>query len=121
MSHLETPVSFNPFRSVLGVCSILLLVLLGIGVTKSSRDLIAGRQREKLLESRIAASQDNVEALKQRIEGLRRDPATLEKLAREELGMAFAGDVIIVLEPDSAPAPDGTRPTSDARIGPASP
>jgi len=41
--------------------------------------------------------------LDDRIESIRNDPAMLERLAREDLGLVRAGDVVIVL-PDPPPA-----------------
>ena len=37
---------------------------------------------------------------------LREDPMTLERLAREELGMVRPDDVVIVLLPDEAAGPE---------------
>jgi cell division protein FtsB len=73
------------------------VALLGIAAWKSSRDLAATRERERLLENRIEATHERIEELRGRIERLRTDPGTLERRAREDLGMVRPGDVIIEL------------------------
>jgi len=73
----------------------LVLVLSGAGY-KGYRDLISARDRAQLLAQRKAETEQRVADLRQRIELLRKDPVTLERLAREELGMVRPQDVVIV-------------------------
>jgi len=82
---------------VVGATVFLFVALLGIAAWKSSRDLSAARERQRLLETRIEATSDLIEELRGRIERLRTDPGTLERRAREDLGMVRPGDVIIEL------------------------
>lgn len=82
---------------MVGATVFLFVALLGIAAWKSSRDLSAARERERLLETRIEATNDLIEELRGRIERLRTDPGTLERRAREDLGMVRPGDVIIEL------------------------
>ncbi|HYN21242.1 MAG TPA: septum formation initiator family protein [Thermoanaerobaculia bacterium] len=94
----KTPAPPRPsFRPVVGATVFLFVALLGIAAWKSSRDLSAARERERLLETRIEATNDLIEELRGRIERLRTDPGTLERRAREDLGMVRPGDVIIEL------------------------
>lgn len=97
-----TPASPRPdsFRPVVGATVLLFVALLGIAAWKGSRDLAAARERERLLETRIEDTRTRIDGLRGRIERLRADPGTLERLAREDLGMVRPGDVIIELPAD---------------------
>lgn len=90
----------RPARPVLWAAALFLLVLLALAGAKSYRDLAAVRAREGELVERLAATRGEIVAFEQRLERLRRDPVTLERLAREELGMVRPGDVVIVLPPE---------------------
>ena len=106
MSPPETPARSDSFRPVLGATVLLVLALLAIASLKSSRDLEAARDRERLLQGRIADTVARSERLRVRIDRLRHDPGMLERLAREDLGMVRPGDVIIELpSPESTTAP----------------
>lgn len=96
-----TPAPPRPdsFRPVVGAAVVLFVALLGIAAWKGSRDLAAARERERLLETRIEDTRGRIEDLRGRIDRLRSDPGTLERLAREDLGMVRPGDVIIELPP----------------------
>jgi cell division protein FtsB len=74
-----------------------LLILLAVAGLKGSRDLEAARERRGNLERRIQETRHRNQELKRRIELLEGDPATLERLAREELGMVRPSDVVILL------------------------
>ena len=105
MSRRTAPARPDSFRSVLGAVVVgALLLLAGAGV-KSYKDLAAARAREAALERSIADSEERIAQLHAKIERLKGDPSTLERLAREELGMVRAGDVVIVLPPEDAPPP----------------
>jgi cell division protein FtsB len=84
-------------RAVVGVATLLAVVLLVLGGLKGYRDLAAAQAREAVLEERIEEVQQGIEALDRRIERLKGDPVTLERLAREELGWAQPNELIIVL------------------------
>lgn len=92
-------------RPVLWGAVLFLLALLALAGGKSYRDLAAVRQRESELESELTATSAEIESVERRLERLRRDPVTLERLAREDLGMVRPGDVVIVLPPEDAAAP----------------
>jgi len=93
---------------VVGATVLLFVALLGIAAWKGSRDLASAREREHLLETRIEDTQG-------RIDRLRSDPGTLERLAREDLGMVRPGDVIIELPPDDLSGGQaGSRPQKAA-------
>lgn len=94
----------SPFRLFVGLAVVCLLLLLSVASVRSYRDLAAAREREQTLRAQILATRERIHSLDRRIEQLGDDPATLERLAREELGMVRPGDVVIVL-PDEELAP----------------
>lgn len=94
----------NPLRSLLGAAVFLLLALLLTAGLKSYSDLGDSRAHEDDLEEQIAATRQRIDLLHDRVERIKHDPLTLERLAREDLGLVKPGDVVIVL-PD-----EGGRP-----------
>ncbi len=99
------------------------LVFAGLAGMKSLRDLDSAREREKTLSRRVDETRERIDYLETRLERLRSDPSLLEKLAREELGMALPGDVIVELPrgtqdtaksspPSATTAPPETPPTT---------
>ena len=92
----------------LAIVSIALLVsgLVATAGVKSAGDLRAARRSEQALVERIAEARLHIRDLEARVARLDDDPATLERLAREQLGMVRPGDVVIVLpaSEDEAPA-----------------
>ncbi|MEO6194938.1 MAG: septum formation initiator family protein [Thermoanaerobaculia bacterium] len=115
----EAPVRSDSFRPVLGATVVLVFALLAIAALKSNRDLQAARSRERLLTGKISATLAESERLRVRIDRLRHDPGMLERLAREDLGMARPGDVIIELPEAAATAPAAPLPL--APIPPSAP
>ena len=89
-------------RNLVGLIGVLALMLLSVASFKSYSDLRVGRGQEAELREQIAASEERLGALEHRLERLRRDPAMLERLAREELMMARPGEVVIVLLQEAA-------------------
>ncbi len=88
---------FNPFRSLFGALMFSCMALLLVAGLKSYRDLSLAQQREAILEERIEQAKGRLVTLEERIERLRDDPATLERLAREQHGLVKPDDVVIVL------------------------
>jgi cell division protein FtsB len=88
---------------VLGLGLAFLLALLATTGLKGYRDLLATRERERTLEARIEETRERIEHLEERIDRLRDDPLTLERLAREDLGLVEPEDVVIVLPPGTPP------------------
>jgi cell division protein FtsB len=97
-----------------------LLALLAVAGIKSYRDLAAVRGQEAALRQQVEQTQQRIEALRHRVERLRSDPAALERLAREELGMVRPGDVVIVLPAEDAdpPAAPEAPPPGEASVSP---
>ena len=102
-----------PLRPVLGLAVVAGLILLATAGVKSYRDLAAARDVEQRLRQEIAGANQRIRALHGRIERIRHDPAMLERLAREDLGLVREGDVVIVL-PEPPPEPELERPAADS-------
>lgn len=113
MSTIPAPPRSDSSRPVVGAAVLLFVALLGIAAWKGSRDLAAARERERLLETRIEDTRGRIDELRGRIDRLRSDPGTLERLAREDLGMVRPGDVIIEL-PSDLPGGRSPRPQKAA-------
>ena len=98
MSHNETTATpATGFRAAFGIAVAFVAVLLVTAGAKGCRDLESVRDREAILQGRIASSESEIERLERRLELLRSDPDTLERLAREQLGMVRPGEKVIVL------------------------
>ncbi len=95
----------HPLRSWLGITVLLLLGVLAAAGFKSYRDLDAVRFQESDLRRSVAATEERIRRLDERIERIENDPWVLERLAREELGMVRPGDLVIVL-PAEPPSPE---------------
>ncbi len=93
----------NPYRSVLALTVLILLGLLATAGARSYRDLESARGHEQKLLEEIAETQERIRALNGRIDSISNDPVMLERLAREDLGLVRAGDVVIIL-PEELPA-----------------
>lgn len=81
------------------VAVVVLLLLLATAGVKSWRDLSEVRALESSLEAEIAETEESIQILEDRLERIDHDPATLERLAREELGMVRDGDLVVVFTP----------------------
>lgn len=88
-------------RSLLIGALVLFLTLMVVAAFESYRDLTMVQAREAELQDELAATEDAILDLEERIVGLREDPAILERLAREELGMMKPGEVVILLPEDA--------------------
>ncbi len=97
-----------PFRPVLGLAVLAVLGLLATAGVKSYRDLAAARDHEQRLQREIAGANRRIQALYGHIDSIQHDPAVLERLAREDLGLVRDGDVVIVL-PEPPPEPEPPR------------
>lgn len=105
MNRSTEDTASKPFRSILGVTAGILVLALFVAGLGSYRDLSVQRARQQSLAGKISDSKVRIEAFERQIELLRTDPGTLEKVAREDLGMARPGDIVIRLEPATQEAP----------------
>jgi len=98
------------FPKLLWLALVPLLLGLATASLRAYRDLDAQRSRAAQLEGDIQAAERRLAALRQRLERLRGDAVTLERLAREELGWVRPGEVVFVFPadlPEAPPAPGG--------------
>ena len=63
------------------------------------------RQRNLELEAQIQREEDAARQLKANLDALRSDPKAVERLAREKLGYAKPGEVVIRFQEPTASAP----------------
>ena len=87
----------RPLRSLLSVVVGCLLLALAVAALKGWRDHQQARAREARLIDEIAATESRIQALERKIERLQDDPATLDRVAREELGLVRPDEVVLVL------------------------
>lgn len=95
--------SARPFRTFLGATATVIVIVLLVAGLRSYRDLSIQRARESALEDRISETDERIDQLRREIELLTSDPATIERAAREDLGMARPGDIVIRLTSDEPP------------------
>jgi len=93
----------RPLRSLLSAVVVFLLLVLATAALAGWRELEGARERERELAREVVAREERIRALERRIERLRDDPVTLDRLAREDLGMVSPEDVVLVL-PEKPPA-----------------
>lgn len=93
---------------MLAAAAAILVLALFVAGLRSYRELAVQRARQEALVSRISESRARIESLERQIELLRSDPGTLERFAREELGMAKPGDIVVRLENETARDTGGT-------------
>jgi cell division protein FtsB len=72
-------------------------------------DVRRNRRQLKELQSQVVAKKVIVEKLRLEVERLETEPKALERVVREELGMARPGEVIILLPRD----PDWGKPSAE--------
>lgn len=101
----------KPARALLLGAAAFFVLLVSAAGWKSYRDLEVSRTREAMLAARIGETEERVEALRRKIARLRDDPVTLERIARDQLGLVKPGDVVIVYPP---PAPPPAAPVAAA-------
>ena len=66
--------------------------------------LVAQRQRADTLAREIEALRTENSRLASEIRALRTDPHAVERIAREELGLAGAGETVFIIRPGDAAA-----------------
>ena len=109
----ESPRPFPRWLALVVGC---FLLLLGLAALSSYRDLAAARDRRQTLQGEIQQTRAENDELVRRIERLRNDPATLERLAREQYRMMRPDDLVIVIpeDPEEVPAIEVASEVEDA-------
>jgi cell division protein FtsB len=90
----------RPLRSLLSALFVFLLLVLATAALKGWRDLDRSRDRETELKARILATEQRIETLRREIRDLQSDPATLERVAREDVGLVRPDEAVVVLPPE---------------------
>ncbi len=82
------------------------VVLLGVGYAywKPMKEHQALNARKEQIEQATHKQQEKLDDLKQKQERLQTDPRFVEKMAREDLGLAKPGETIFKFEGDSSNA-----------------
>ena len=101
----------SPFLLALAVIAV--LVAVGAASLRSWRDLAEQRAHEAELAGAIAKTEATVRQLEERNRRLEKDPVTLERLARQQLGLVKPQDLVVVF-----PAPPAARPATPTSAPP---
>jgi cell division protein FtsB len=90
-------------RIAVGVFGVLTVAMLLLAIFNDKGALQVHAQATKLsaIEADVEKLTTENKQLTTDIEGLRRDPATIEKLAREELKLVKPGEIVIVTSPEN--------------------
>jgi len=120
-SWLETVLHQKQYRLILGagVGCFLLLSLLAIVGERGFWEVYKYSRHLQSLESRMRTLLEENQRLQRQVTGLRSDPYQVEKLAREDLGLARPDEFIFEIVEESPPDP--TRPRRDRQEGQAGP
>jgi cell division protein FtsB len=95
-------------RKATTLFSIIAVIALVVGSLFGDRgilQLLRQRERTEELARDIERLRDENRVLAEQILSLRRDPAAVERLAREQLGLARPGETVFVLRDAPAPSP----------------
>ena len=74
-------------RALIAVVVVLAVAFAFEGGEYGTRDLLSRTDRRERLEAEVARLQASVDSLRAELEAVERDPAVLERIAREEYGM----------------------------------
>jgi cell division protein FtsB len=83
--------------TLFSVIAVIALVVGSLFGDRGILQLLRQRQRTEVLAREIEQLREENRALAEDIVSLRRDPAAVERLAREELGLARPGESVFVL------------------------
>lgn len=87
-------------RRAFTLASVIALAALGVGALFGDRGmlhLMAQRERAESLSREIDSLRDENRRLAREIAALKSDPAAVERLAREELGLAGRGETVFLI------------------------
>ena len=95
-----SPQRSGSFRSLIAAAAVVMVVALAVAGARSYRELEQIRARETMLIEELEESRRRSERMREEIDLVLTDPATLERLAREDLGLVRPEDVVILLPPE---------------------
>ncbi|MBA2354679.1 MAG: septum formation initiator family protein [Acidobacteria bacterium] len=107
----DPPASVMRRRVLRGLLGLTLCVVLVDGVF-GPRGLVGNvrlRGRNAALAASLTGLRTGNETLREGVRRLNEDPATIEELAREELGLLKDGELILILKDVPATAPDAAQ------------
>jgi len=84
--------------TLFSVIAVIALVVGSLFGDRGILQLLRQRQRTEELAREIEQLREENRMLAEQIQSLRRDPAAIERLAREELGLAQPGETVFVLK-----------------------
>jgi cell division protein FtsB len=99
-------------RKAITLGSVLVFIALVVGSLFGDRGvlhLMAERQQAARLEARVVALREENARLAAEIAALKTDPRAVERLAREELGLAKKGETVFVLRQEPTPLETAPR------------
>lgn len=97
------PARFLTARFLRRTIYVLAVAVLLLAAVQSYQDLRAARQRSVELAARIARVEDEIARLERAAEAMRSDPETMERVARQQLGLVREGEVVLMLPTGEAP------------------
>ncbi len=94
-------------RKAAGLASVIALIALVVGSLFGDRgmfQLVTQRQKAEALHRQLEELRGENATLAADISALKADPRAIERLAREQLGLARPGEVVFVIRDDSGSA-----------------
>jgi len=91
-------------KIVVGLVVLAILLLIGICYLPAIQENDRMRAQILELQKQIQAEQDKSQLLQAQIDALQNDPKTVERLAREELGYAKPGEMVVLFTNATNPA-----------------
>jgi cell division protein FtsB len=91
-------------RKAAGLASVIALIALVVGSLFGDRgmlQLVAQRQKARALQRQLEELRAENVSLAAEISGLKSDPRAIERLAREQLGLARPGEMVFVIREDA--------------------
>jgi cell division protein FtsB len=92
-------------KAVVGLVVLAVLLLIGMCYLPLIQENTRMRAQILKLDQQLKIEQEKSEQLQTRIDALRNDPKTIERLAREQLGYAKPGETVIHFETPATNAP----------------
>jgi cell division protein FtsB len=92
-------------KAVVGLVVLAVLLLIGMCYLPLIQENTRMRAQILQLDQQLKVEQEKSEQLQARIDALRNDPKTIERLAREQLGYAKPGETVIHFEASATNAP----------------
>jgi len=95
--------------------AVLLVLLLGFALfgDKGVLRLVKAYQQKQQLQQQVEQLQQENQQLKAEIEALQHDPQTIERLARQELGMVREDEIVYQFPAEKAPAKQDGKPGAE--------